>query len=93
MKLSSDIVGNSNHDNNSLHKIPLSNTQVLRLRKAFSNEKAYANCKANCIKEDNQETIKPLAENILIPVTRSNGSISINRFSYFFKKIDQLWQH
>ena len=37
MKISSNAVGDSNHKNNFLHKLLLTNTQVLRLRKAFAN--------------------------------------------------------
>ena len=41
-KLSSDINGVSNNENDFLHKLLLTNTQVLRLCKAFAN-----NCSAN----------------------------------------------
>ena len=37
MKLSSNVVGDSNDENNFPHKLLLTNTQVLRLRKAFAN--------------------------------------------------------
>ena len=37
MKLSSNVVGNSNDENNFLHKLLLTNTQGSRLRKAFAN--------------------------------------------------------
>ena len=37
LKLSSNIVGDSNDENNFLHKSLLTNTQVSRLRKAFAN--------------------------------------------------------
>ena len=37
LKLLSNVVGDSNDDNNFPHKLLLTNTQVLRLRKAFAN--------------------------------------------------------
>ena len=44
MKLSSNVVGDSNDENNFPHKLLLSNTQVLRFRKAFANN-SLANIK------------------------------------------------
>ena len=37
LKLSSNVVGDSNDGNNVLYKLLLTNTQVSKLRKAFSN--------------------------------------------------------
>ena len=37
LKLSSNIIGDSNDENNFRHKLSLTNTQVLRLRKALTN--------------------------------------------------------
>ena len=37
MKISSNVVGDSNNEHNFLHKLLLTNTQVLKLRKAFAN--------------------------------------------------------
>ena len=37
MKISSNIVGDSDDENNFLHKFLLTNTQVSKLRKAFAN--------------------------------------------------------
>ena len=37
MKISSNVVGDSNDQNNFPHKLLLTNTQVLRLRKTFAN--------------------------------------------------------
>ena len=37
LKISSNIIGDSNDENNFLHKLLLPNTQVLRLCKAFAN--------------------------------------------------------
>ena len=37
MTISSNVVGDSNDKNNFLHKLLLTNTQVLKLRKAFPN--------------------------------------------------------
>ena len=37
LNLSSNIIGDSNDENNFSHKLLLTNTQVWRLRKAFSN--------------------------------------------------------
>ena len=37
MKLSSNVVGDSNDENNFPHKLLLTNTQVSKLRKAFAN--------------------------------------------------------
>ena len=37
MKISLDVVGDSNDENNFQHKLILTNTQVSKLRKAFAN--------------------------------------------------------
>ena len=37
LKLSSNVVGDSNDENNFRHKLLLTNTQVSKLRKAFAN--------------------------------------------------------
>ena len=37
LKLPSNVIGDSNDDNNFPHKLLLTNTQVLRFRKAFAN--------------------------------------------------------
>ena len=37
LKLSSNLVGDSNDENNFLHKLVLTNTQVSKLHKAFAN--------------------------------------------------------
>ena len=37
LKISSNVVGDSNDENNLPHKLLLTNTQVSKLRKAFSN--------------------------------------------------------
>ena len=37
LKISSNVVGDSNDENNFLHKLLLSNTQVSKIRKAFPN--------------------------------------------------------
>ena len=37
LKISSNIVGDSNDQNNFMHKLLFTNTQVSRLRKAFAN--------------------------------------------------------
>ena len=37
LKISSNVVGDSNNENNFLHKLLSTNTQVSKLRKAFSN--------------------------------------------------------
>ena len=37
LKLSSNVVGDTNDENDFLHKLLLISTQVLRLRKAFAN--------------------------------------------------------
>ena len=37
LKISSNVVGHSNDENNFPHKLLLTNTQVSRLRKAFGN--------------------------------------------------------
>ena len=44
LKLSSNVVGGSNDENNFSHKLLLTNTQVLRLRKASANN-SLANIK------------------------------------------------
>ena len=37
LKISSNVVGDSNDENNFLHKLLITNTQVSRLREAFAN--------------------------------------------------------
>ena len=37
LKISSDVVGDSNDENNFLHQLLLANRQILKLRKAFAN--------------------------------------------------------
>ena len=37
LKVSSNVVGDSNDENNFSHKLLLSNTQISRIRKAFAN--------------------------------------------------------
>ena len=37
LKISSNVVGDFNDENTFLHKLLLTNTQVLKLRKAFAN--------------------------------------------------------
>ena len=37
LKISSNVIGDSNDENNFLHTLLLTNTEVLRLRKAFAN--------------------------------------------------------
>ena len=44
LKVSSNVVGDSNEENNFPHKLLLTNTQVSKLRKAFANN-ALANIK------------------------------------------------
>ena len=46
MKLSSNVIGDSNDENNFPHKLSLTNTQVSRLRKAFANNSS-ANIKSS----------------------------------------------
>ena len=57
LNLSSNIVGDSNDENNFSHKLLLTNTQVSRLRKAFANNSStIINCqKFNHIKLYNQD--------------------------------------
>ena len=52
LKISSNVVGDSNDENSFHHKLLLTNTQVSKLRKAFANNSS-ANInyeKLNCIK-------------------------------------------
>ena len=49
LKLSSNVFGNSNYDNNFPHKFLLTNTQVSRLCKAFANNSS-ANTKLSKLK-------------------------------------------
>ena len=57
LKILSNVVGNSNDENNFPLKLLLTDTQVSKLRKAFANNlsanKNYQ--KLNCIKQDNQK--------------------------------------
>ena len=46
LKLSSNVVGDSNNKNNFSHKLLLTNTQVSRFRKAFTNDSS-ANIKSS----------------------------------------------
>ena len=49
LKISSNVIGHSNDENNFLHDLLLTNTQVSRLRKAFENGLS-ANIKLSKIK-------------------------------------------
>ena len=42
LKNSSNVIGDSNDENNFLHKLLLTNTQVSKLSKAFPNENSVA---------------------------------------------------
>ena len=57
LKISSNVVDDSNDENNFLYKLLLTTTQISKLRKVFANNfsanKNYQ--KLNCIKQDNQE--------------------------------------
>ena len=52
LNLSANIVGDSNHENNFLHKLLLTNIQVSKLRNAFSNGSS-ANIKLSQTQLDN----------------------------------------
>ena len=56
LNLSSNVTGNSNDEINFSHKLLSTNSQVLRLRKAFANGSSTSinYQKLNCIKWDNQ---------------------------------------
>ena len=57
LKLSSNVVSDSNDENNFPHILLLTNTQISKLCKAFANSLS-ANVKLSklsCIKQDNQE--------------------------------------
>ena len=57
LKLPSNIVSNSNDENNSLHNFSLTNTQVSNLGKACANNPQLKQNyqKLNCTKQDNQD--------------------------------------
>ena len=57
LKLSSNVVGDSNDENNFPCKLLLTNTQVLRVWKAFVmvHHLIYNHQKLDCIKQDHQE--------------------------------------
>ena len=65
LEISSNIVGDSNDENNFPHKISLTNTQVQRLCKAFVNN-SEANIELSLLK-----TGLPLKKNVLKPLTKS----------------------
>ena len=56
LKISSNVVGDSNDENNFLHKLLLTNTQVSKLRKAFANN--FCSKSGNINKSDNMNIIK-----------------------------------
>ena len=68
MKISSNVVGDFNDENNFLYKLLLANTQVSMLRKAFAN-----NSSVN-LKLWNGNVLKPLAKNVLIPLGLASAS-------------------
>ena len=85
LKISSNVVGDSNNKNNFLRKLLLTNTQVLRLRKAFANTSS-ANIKLSKtqlhkigksgrflgrISRPLLKTRYPLIGNILTPLAKS----------------------
>ena len=67
-KLSSNVVGHSNDENNFPHKSLLTNTEVWRLRKAFANGSS-ANIKLS--KTQLLKTGLPLLKNVLKPLAKS----------------------
>ena len=82
MKISSNVIGDSNDENNFLHTLLLTNTEVLRLRKAFANSSS-ANIELSKLGEflcrllgpllktglpSIGNVIKPLAKSISIPL-------------------------
>ena len=54
LKLSSNVVGDSNDENNFPHKLLLTNTQVSRLRKALANNSS-ANTKLSKIQSHQED--------------------------------------
>ena len=82
LKISSNVIGDSNDENNFLHTLLLTNTEVLRLRKAFANSSS-ANIELSKLGEflcrllgpllktglpSIGNVIKPLAKSISIPL-------------------------
>ena len=85
LKLSSNVVGDSNDENNFPHKLSLANTKVAKLRKAFSNHLSV-NIKlpktqlCKIVQSEGflyrllgplQKTDLPLMKNVLKPVVKS----------------------
>ena len=68
LRLSSNIIGNSNDATNFLHKLLSSSKQVAKLRKAFANN-LYVNIE---LSETGlslmKDVIKPLAKSVLVPL-------------------------
>ena len=80
LKLSSNVVGDSNDENNFTHKLLLTNIQVSKLRKAFANGSS-ANIKLSKTQLHKigqsggflglpliRNVLKPLAKSVLIPL-------------------------
>ena len=68
LRLSSNIIGNSNDATNFLHKLLSTSKQVAKLRKAFANN-LYVNIE---LSETGlslmKDVIKPLAKSVLVPL-------------------------
>ena len=85
MKLSSNVVGDSNDENNFLHKLLLTNAKVLRLCKAFTNGSSpnikLSKTQLHKIRQSGGfsrrllvpllETGLPLMKNVLKPIVKS----------------------
>ena len=56
LNLSSNIIGDSNDENNFPHNLLLANTQVSRLRKAFSNGSSWFKMVQNLITQNRTRT-------------------------------------
>ena len=85
LKLSSNVVGDSNDENNFLHKLLLTNAKVLRLCKAFTNDSSpnikLSKTQLHKIRQSGGfsrrllvpllETGLPLMKNVLKPIVKS----------------------
>ena len=81
LKLSSNVVGDSNDDNNFLHKLLLTNTQVSKLRKPLTNDIKLSKTQLHKIGKSGGflgrlfgpllKTGLPLMKNVLKPLAKS----------------------
>ena len=104
--MSSNVVGDSNDENNSPHNLLLNNTQVLRPHKVFANNSSVniklSRTQLHKIWQSGgflsrhlgpllKTVLKPLAKSVLIPLGLTEAEAATDAAIYK-KCLDQKWQ-